>query len=43
MDFKKNGRSYCSKFAPPKSMKLSDDGKPVRESMVDDVTREPLM
>ena len=40
---KKSGRSYHVKFAPPKSMKLGNDGKPVKESMVDDVTGEPLM
>ena len=40
---KKSGRSYHVKFAPPKSMKLGDDGKPVKDSMVDDVTGEPLM
>jgi adenylate kinase len=40
---KKSGRSYHVKFAPPKSMKLGGDGKPVPESMVDDETGEPLM
>lgn len=40
---KKSGRSYHVKFAPPKSMKLGDDGKPTKESMVDDETGEPLM
>lgn len=40
---KKSGRSYHVKFAPPKSMKLGDDGKPVPESMKDDETGEALM
>ena len=40
---KKSGRSYHVKFAPPKSMKLGADGKPVPESMKDDETGEPLM
>lgn len=40
---KKSGRSYHVKFAPPKSMKLGEDGKPVPESMSDDETGEPLM
>uniref|UniRef100_A0A7S1Z3M2 Adenylate kinase active site lid domain-containing protein n=1 Tax=Trieres chinensis TaxID=1514140 RepID=A0A7S1Z3M2_TRICV len=40
---KKSGRSYHVKFAPPKSMKLGADGKPIKESMVDDETGEPLM
>jgi len=40
---KKSGRSYHVKFAPPKSMKLDGDGKPIAESMKDDETGEPLM
>ncbi|KAI2490664.1 adenylate kinase [Fragilaria crotonensis] len=36
-------RSYHVKFAPPKSMKLDAHGKPIPESMLDDVTKEPLM
>ena len=40
---KKSGRSYHVKYAPPKSMKKDDDGKPIANSMVDDVTGEPLM
>mmetsp|Transcript_18722 Transcript_18722/g.54052 ORF Transcript_18722/g.54052 Transcript_18722/m.54052 type:complete len:320 (-) Transcript_18722:451-1410(-) len=40
---KKSGRSYHIKFAPPKSMKLGPDGKPIPESMTDNETGEPLM
>lgn len=40
---KKSGRSYHVKFAPPKSMTLDADGKPVAESMKDDATGESLM
>lgn len=40
---KKSGRSYHVKYAPPKSMKLSNEGKPVPETMLDDETGEPLM
>lgn len=40
---KESGRSYHVKFAPPKSMKLGSDGKPVKESMKDDQTGGPLM
>jgi len=40
---KKTGRSYHVKFAPPKSMKIGTDGKPLPASMVDDETGEPLM
>ena len=40
---KGSGRSYHVKFAPPKSMKLDGDGKPIRSSMIDDETGEPLM
>jgi len=39
---KASGRSYHVKFAPPKSMKLGPDGKPLKESMKDDVTGNPL-
>jgi len=40
---KQTGRSYHVKFAPPKSMKLGKDGKPLAKSMKDDITGEPLM
>ena len=40
---KKSGRSYHVKFAPPKSMKVDADGKPLADSMKDDETGEPLM
>ena len=40
---KKSGRSYHVKFAPPKSMVIGADGKPVPASMKDDETGEPLM
>jgi len=40
---KKSGRSYHVKFAPPKTMKLGADGTPLKESMADDQTGEPLM
>lgn len=40
---KDSGRSYHVKFAPPKSMKLGSDGKPVKESMKDDQTGAALM
>jgi adenylate kinase len=40
---KNSGRSYHVMFAPPKAMKKGADGKPVKESMTDDVTGEPLM
>merc|ERR1712151_199158 len=33
---KASGRSYHVKFAPPKSMQLGADGKPVPETMKDD-------
>jgi adenylate kinase len=39
---KKTGRSYHVKFAPPKSMKLGPDGKPVKESMKDDISGDVL-
>merc|ERR1719223_1512113 len=40
---KKSGRSYHVKYAPPKSMKVGEDGSPIAESMKDDETGEPLM
>ena len=40
---KRSGRSYHVKYAPPKSMRTGADGKPVKDSMRDDVTGEPLM
>jgi adenylate kinase len=40
---KKSGRSYHVKFAPPKSMQLDADGKPIPETMKDDTTDELLM
>jgi adenylate kinase len=40
---KNSGRSYHVKYAPPKSMKVGEDGKPIPESMKDDETGEPLM
>lgn len=40
---KKSGRSYHVKYAPPKSMKVGADGKPVKESMIDDETGDALM
>lgn len=40
---KKSGRSYHVKYAPPKTMKKGSDGKPIAESMKDDITGEPLM
>lgn len=39
---KSSGRSYHVKFAPPKSMKLDDKGKPIASTMKDDETGEPL-
>lgn len=39
---KATGRSYHVKFAPPKSMKLGDDGKPIKETMKDDITGDAL-
>jgi len=33
---KATGKSYHVKFAPPKSMKLDADGKPIKETMKDD-------
>eukprot|EP00560_Eucampia_antarctica_P006323 CAMPEP_0197824324 /NCGR_PEP_ID=MMETSP1437-20131217/1582_1 /TAXON_ID=49252 ORGANISM="Eucampia antarctica, Strain CCMP1452" /NCGR_SAMPLE_ID=MMETSP1437 /ASSEMBLY_ACC=CAM_ASM_001096 /LENGTH=320 /DNA_ID=CAMNT_0043423905 /DNA_START=37 /DNA_END=999 /DNA_ORIENTATION=+ len=40
---KKSGRSYHVKFAPPKSMQTSEDGKPIASTMTDDINGEPLM
>jgi adenylate kinase len=40
---KDSGRSYHVKYAPPKSMKLDANGKPIESSMKDDVTGELLM
>jgi len=40
---KTSGRSYHVKFAPPKSMILDAENKPIPSSMTDDVTGEPLM
>jgi adenylate kinase len=40
---KESGRSYHVKYAPPKTMKLGSNGKPIPETMKDDVTGEPLM
>jgi adenylate kinase len=40
---KRTGRSYHVKFAPPKSMKLLENGKPDPKTMNDDETGEPLM
>merc|ERR1719310_1647376 len=40
---KASGRSYHVKFAPPKSMKLGADGKPVKESMKDDQSGAQLI
>jgi len=39
---KGSGRSFHVKFAPPKSMKLDDNGKPLASTMLDDQTGEPL-
>lgn len=40
---KASGRSYHVKYAPPKSMELDGDGKPIPESMKDDETGDELM
>mmetsp|Transcript_15541 Transcript_15541/g.18942 ORF Transcript_15541/g.18942 Transcript_15541/m.18942 type:complete len:322 (-) Transcript_15541:511-1476(-) len=40
---KKSGRSYHVKYAPPKSMKIAEDGSPIPESMKDDETGDALM
>lgn len=39
---KASGRSYNVNTVPPKSMQLDSAGDPVKESMKDDVTGEPL-
>jgi adenylate kinase len=39
---KKSGRSYHVKYAPPKTMKSGPDGKPLPETMKDDVTGDLL-
>jgi len=39
---KSSGRSYHVKFAPPKSMKVDGNGKPIPTTMNDDSTGEPL-
>jgi adenylate kinase len=39
---KNSGRSYHTKFAPPKSMKLDADGKLIPATMLDDQTGQPL-
>merc|ERR1719499_2565925 len=40
---KASGRSYHVKFAPPKSMKLGPDGKPIAATMKDDQTGAQLI
>lgn len=40
---KPSGRSYHTKFAPPKSMQLALDGMPIRASMKDDDTGAQLI
>mmetsp|Transcript_31131 Transcript_31131/g.74839 ORF Transcript_31131/g.74839 Transcript_31131/m.74839 type:complete len:246 (+) Transcript_31131:86-823(+) len=40
---KESGRSYHIKTAAPKSMELDDKGKPIPESMKDDITGEHLI
>jgi adenylate kinase len=40
---KSSGRSYHVKYAPPKSMKLDANGKPIPETMKDDVTGNQLI
>lgn len=39
---KASGRSYHVKFAPPKAMKLDESGKPVPDTMIDDITGAKL-
>jgi len=39
---KASGRSYNVNTVPPKSMKLDSDGNPIKETMRDDITGEPL-
>jgi len=40
---KNSGRSYHVKNAPPKSMKLDAAGNPIKSTMLDNETGEPLM
>jgi adenylate kinase len=40
---KDSGRSYHVKYAPPKSMKLDANGKPIPDTMKDDETGDLLM
>eukprot|EP00590_Aulacoseira_subarctica_P001558 CAMPEP_0172421512 /NCGR_PEP_ID=MMETSP1064-20121228/7751_1 /TAXON_ID=202472 /ORGANISM="Aulacoseira subarctica , Strain CCAP 1002/5" /LENGTH=234 /DNA_ID=CAMNT_0013161949 /DNA_START=316 /DNA_END=1020 /DNA_ORIENTATION=+ len=40
---KDSGRSYHVEAAPPKSMKLDDNGQPIRGTMKDDITEELLV
>lgn len=40
---KESGRSFHVKYAPPKSMKLDGNGKPIPETMKDDETGDVLM
>jgi adenylate kinase len=39
---KESGRSYNVKTAKPKSMKLDSFGKPIKATMLDDITGQPL-
>merc|ERR1711862_882000 len=39
---KKSGRSYHVKFCPPKSMQLDAAGKPILDSMKDDISGDAL-
>mmetsp|Transcript_533 Transcript_533/g.1564 ORF Transcript_533/g.1564 Transcript_533/m.1564 type:complete len:322 (-) Transcript_533:72-1037(-) len=39
---KASGRSYHVKFAAPKSMKVGPDGKPIPDTMKDDITGDKL-
>lgn len=39
---KASGRSYHTKFAKPKSMRIDSSGRPIKSTMRDDVTGEPL-
>lgn len=39
---KGSGRSYNVNTVPPKSMKLDSNGEPIKETMNDDLTGEPL-
>mmetsp|Transcript_10246 Transcript_10246/g.19199 ORF Transcript_10246/g.19199 Transcript_10246/m.19199 type:complete len:282 (-) Transcript_10246:364-1209(-) len=40
---KSSGRSYHVKFAPPQSMEIDENGKPIPDSMKDDETGENLV